>query len=224
MNILNKSKNIFFVLSLLLVSGCSSVSLVELTEEIEVTSKQSSKVGLNISKNNYKIISNKYYKIANNEIVSEPAIHKDKIYSLDKSGNINIFSIDQKKILVSKTLKNSANDAIFDGGGILVINDKIYITNGTQYLIILDAFTGDELFRKKFETPVNTAPVLLANNIILIKTVKDNLIAYNFKENREVFQKKNFVYGIHSVTYIKPIVNVSCRVSTDICVGTSIYN
>lgn len=145
------------------------------------------------------------YKITQNTITSAPDIGNGKIYFMDNNGKVYAFSKEQKKVIWSESIATKEqNDYI--GGGITFYNDKLYITNGSRCLIILDANTGHELSRKQFADIIRVKPIILYKNIILIQTISNNLIAYSTLNSDIIWQHEGITETISSSTYVTPII------------------
>ena len=173
-------RNILLLTLTLLVSACDQLGSTKIKNLIDLTPplRADSSIAPNITHVSSKPFN--YGKkmsriIAKNNIISQPEIVKNTVYSSDDKGFITAFSLTENKKLWQKNIKGDILDRSFIGGGILYNDGKLYVTNGTRYLIVLDAVTGIEEFRKEFSDIIRVKPIMASNNRLLIQTVSNKL-------------------------------------------------
>lgn len=147
----------------------------------------------------------KAYRVARDTVVAEPLFAKAVIYTVDSQGNANAFSIKEKKLLWTSELNNQRSYN-FDGGGMAVKDDKLYLTNGSRYLTVLNRNNGNELFRKEFPDIIKTKPVLLQDDIVIVQTVSNQVFAYNTENSNLVWQHEGPQEILSSTNRVAPVV------------------
>lgn len=181
------NKFIGIILTLLLISGCDQLgssrikSLVELAPKLKVEKPEQIKFSEAMADPFGDPASKKLYTIAGKKIISEPAIAKKIFYSVDSKGYVNAYSLKENKILWRRDVKGDTHDRLFLGGGILYSEGKLYVTFGTRDLVVLDAETGFEEFRKEFSDILRSRPVMAAKNRLIVQTVGNQVFAINSK-------------------------------------------
>jgi outer membrane protein assembly factor BamB len=201
---------IVFLLPMFLVScnnlGKTNVkNLIDLTERLEV---ETSDV-LNVKGAEKKPISfakTKSYKLAKNSIIGQPAVAKGVMYSVDSKGYVSAFSTKTKKILWSTDLAKGTLDRGYNIGGVLYSNGKLYVVNGSRYLIILDAENGHEIIRKNFPDIVRIKPVITADNFLIVQTVSNQLIAYDVQSSKFVWMIEGGLETIATRNAVAPML------------------
>ncbi len=190
-------KNLFIISVILAtISGCNNLTnynnitksaankeLVQNTLKLpNISDIRNKAIKIQFKDNNYYHL---YY--GSDKIIAEPVIENNIVYSINQLGFINAFSLKTEKTIWSTNVNISSPDKKikeFFSGGILVHNDKLYVSCGTKDLIIIDTKTGYELLRKKFDDIIYTKPVILDNNILIIQTINNQITFFdinNFK-------------------------------------------
>lgn len=148
----------------------------------------------------------KLINFASTDIISEPAVAKKVFYAVEKSGFVSAYSLKDNKKLWRTNIKGDIVDRFFIGGGILYSDDKLYVTFGTRYLVVLDAATGIEEFRKEFADIIRIKPVMAENNKLLVQTVSNKLYAINAKNYNTIWAHEEGLQTINIGEYIHPIL------------------
>lgn len=146
------------------------------------------------------------YTIAKGKIISPPAFAKNVIYSVDNKGSVSAFSRENKTMLWTQNIAYKAKNYNYTAGGISYNNEKLYITNGSKFLIVLASNNGHEIMRKEFPDIIKAKPVMLSNNIVLIQTVNNQLFAYDLAKSAIIWQHEGLFETLSSSYHISPIV------------------
>lgn len=207
-----KKNILFFLLPILLIScdrfGSGRVkNLIDLTPKLEVESKEK----LNFSSEQLKGSQfldqkTKSYKLSKNTIIAKPAISKGIIYSTDVKGFVSAYSLKEKKIIWQTDIAKGALDRNFNDGGILYSNGRLYVTNSTRYLVILDAYSGDEIIRKEYPDIIRNKPVMATGSLLLVQTISNQLIAYDIKTSKFLWLHEGELETISTRNHVHPIV------------------
>ncbi len=115
------------------------------------------------------------------DISARPIIIEDKIIVLCADGSVRAFNSNYNTTIWTMNIqsKKSKNKAF--GGGIAYSDGKLYVTNGSQMLEILNPDNGRRIMSKKFPDII-IAPPVIHNNLILLLTLGNQLFAVN-KDN-----------------------------------------
>ena len=163
-------------------------NLIDLTPKLEVQIKEKLKfTASQIKKNPLSDQKSKSYSLAKNTIIAKPTFAKGVMYSTDSKGFVSSYSLKEKKILWRTDIAKGALDRNFNDGGILYSNGKLYVTNSSRYLVVLDAKSGDEIIRKEYPDIVRNKPVMATDRLLLAQTVSNQLIAYDIKTSKFVW-------------------------------------
>jgi outer membrane protein assembly factor BamB len=206
-------KKIFFTILIpLVLSSCDHIgssrvkNLIDLTPKLEVDSNE--KVVLSDAKKNpFSNEKIKSYKIAGHSIIAQPAIAKNIIYSVDSKGNVSAFSLKENKIIWITDIAKGTLDRSFNTGGILYSDEKLFVTNGSRNLVILDAKNGDEIIRKEFPDILRVKPVMADDRILLVQTISNQLLAYDIKSSNLIWMHEGGIETISSQNNIAPVIN-----------------
>ena len=201
---------ISFLLSMLLVScdhiGSTRVkNLIDLTPSLEMETTVPLKL-TDGKKEPFTIGKTKTYKLSKHTIIAKPAIAKGTIYSVDKSGYVTAFSLKGKKILWTTDIAKGALDRNFNTGGVLFSDGKLYVTNSSRYLVILDAKSGHEIIRKEFPDIVRVKPVMANDRLLIIQTISNQLIAYDIKSSKLIWMNEGGLETISTRNHVHPII------------------
>ena len=179
-------KKIIAILLPLLIISCDHFgtnrvkNLIDLTPRLEIDKEEPLKFSSG-KKDPFSGEKTKSYKLAKHAIIAKPAFSKVVMYSVDKKGFVSAFSLKEKKILWSTDIAKNTLDRNFNTGGILYSDGKLYVTNSTRYLVVLDVKSGHEVIRKKFPDIVRAKPIMATDRIMIVQTISNQLIAIRYK-------------------------------------------
>ena len=209
---MSMKKIIFTILVSLVLIGCDHIgstrvkNLIDLTPKLEKDSNE--KVILSDAKKNpFSGEKIKSYKIAKNSIIAQPAIAKKVIYSVDSKGHVSAFSLKENKIIWTTDIAKGSLDRNFNAGGILYSDEKLFATNGSRNLVILDANTGDEIIRKEFPDILRVKPVMADDRILLVQTISNQLLAYDTKSSSLLWMHEDGIETISTKNNVAPVIN-----------------
>jgi outer membrane protein assembly factor BamB len=205
-------KLVAFLLISGLLSSCDNIgstkikNLIDLTEKLTIESKVIPRI-TEAMEDPYPTETQKNYTISRNSIISEPAIAKKIVYTTDSKGFVSAFSIKEKKILWRTNIAGDLVEKKFHDGGILYSNGKLFVTNGTRYLVILDANTGREIIRKQYPDILRAKPVMAPKDLLLVQTASNQLIAYNIESSKFIWLHEGGIETISSKNQVHPVLH-----------------
>ncbi len=206
-------KIILFILCPILLVSCDHIgstkvkNLIDLTPRLEVETKEKLKfTSSQIKKDVFASGSTKSYALAKNTIIAKPAFAKGVMYSTDMKGYVSAYSLKEKKILWKTDIAKGALDRNFNDGGVLYSDGKLYVTNSSRYLVVLDAKSGDEIIRKEYPDIIRNKPVMATDRILLVQTISNQLIAYDIKTSKFVWLHEGGVETISTRSHVHPVV------------------
>lgn len=206
-------KVVLFILFPVLLVSCDRFgsgrvkNLIDLTPKLEVESKEKLKFSSSqIKKNPFSDQRTKSYSLAKNTIIAKPAIAKGVMYSTDVKGFVSAYSLKEKKILWQIDIAKGVLDRNFNDGGVLYSDGKLYVTNSSRYLVVLDAKSGDEIIRKEYPDIVRNKPVMATDRLLLVQTVSNQLIAYDIKTSKFVWLHEGELETISTRNHVHPVV------------------
>ncbi len=144
-------------------------------------------------------------KFSKNKIISKPVIARKTLYTLDDQGNISAYSIKTKQLLWNRKLNFNNSVSSFNSGEILYSNDRLYVVNGTKYLIIIDAKNGREIVRKKFPDILRARPVMTANGILIAQTIDSQVFAYDINKAKFIWFREGGAQIITNLNHMSPV-------------------
>lgn len=200
---------IIFLLPLLLIScnnlGSTRVkNLIDLTTPLEV--EVSSPVILSATGKNHDLNEKtEFYKLGGGNLIASPVIAKKIIYCLDENGSVQAFSLQDKKIIWSTNIVGNSNNRL-NIGGISYSDDKLFVTNGTRNLIILDATSGIEIMRKEFPDILRTKPAMATDRLLIVQTISNQLFAYDIVSSEFAWMFEGGLETISVRNNISPII------------------
>lgn len=202
---------IIFLLPMLLTScnhlGKTNVkNLIDLTERLEVESNDPLMLKGGV-KSSFSMDKSKSYRIAKHSIIGKPAIAKSIMYSVDKNGYVSALSLKTKKILWSTDIAKGKMDRGYNIGSILYSNDRLYVVNGSRYLVVLDAKNGHEFIRKEFPDIVRIKPVMANDRLLLVQTISNQLISYDIKSSKFVWMYEGGLETISTRNNVHPTIH-----------------
>ncbi|WP_410525789.1 outer membrane protein assembly factor BamB family protein [Rickettsia endosymbiont of Oedothorax gibbosus] len=208
--LVTKQRLIIFLLPLMLTS-CDLISkkiknIVELTPRLSVETNEA--IQVDSAKTDIfspEMLQNNEYTVTKHKIIAEPIFKKAVVYTIDNKGNVSAFSMKDKAIIWSYNISTNKNDH-YVGGGILYHNDKLYVTYGSRFLVVLDSKSGHEIIRKELPDIIRIKPVLINNHTIIVQTVTNQILAINTEKLNFVWQHEGIIEILSSSYHVAPIV------------------
>lgn len=207
---MRKFLNIFIIFTLFTLSACDQIgssrikNLVDLTPPLQV--EDTSPVIFKDARDEVAADESARYTLSKKTVIAKPAVAKKVFYSLEESGFLNAFSLKENKTLWRTDVRGARYERHFIDGGVLYSNGKLYVTNGTRYLIVVDAETGIEEFRKEFSDLIRVKPVMTAKEDLLIQTVDNKLYSVNSNDFQVKWVHEGGLQNINISNYIHPTI------------------
>lgn len=132
-----------------------------LPEEIEIIEKES--IGADGEKGRF--------------LSATPVIVDGKIYTIDGKAMVSAFDLsDLDDPLWEVKLHGKKQEGNFSSGGISYYNNRLYITSGSNHLVVLDAQSGNEIWRRTLESIARSAPEV-RDDRVYVNTINNRLYA-----------------------------------------------
>lgn len=102
-------------------------------------------------------------------LTSAPVANADTLFLLDASQTVKAFSAETGQRIWSVDLDSgSRRDRRGLGGGVAVAGERIVVSSGFGFVVLLDAGTGEEIWRRGLGAPVTGAPTVKDNRILVV--------------------------------------------------------
>ncbi|MFK8040446.1 MAG: PQQ-binding-like beta-propeller repeat protein [Rickettsiaceae bacterium] len=216
----NKSSFIVFSFLAILLVSCSGNSkvktLVELTPRFYANENHSININGEFMQDPFDFKGNAFvkYNITGN-IIGEPVCAKGKIYILTNDHQIVAFSNTDKKIIWKHKIATFKNQPNSHSGGVLYINGKLFVTDGSRKLTAINADTGYEIFQKTFPNIIRIQPVLFKEEALLIQTIDNEIFAYDTSNDSILWQYSADSSTLSSHFRFAPIVHDNHLITSD---------
>jgi outer membrane protein assembly factor BamB len=110
------------------------------------------------------------------EITAAPIIKDDLLFVLDSKNNVTCYDLKLQSLQWQTSLNLGLDKVGVFFGGLTLFDDRLYITNNSQELIVLEAATGYQLSRLKLND-ILLNPVTVDENGIYLLTASNQIIA-----------------------------------------------
>lgn len=150
---------------------------IKLPKQIENTNfngifyKNSKKIenfSLNSEIKQIKKINNGYVTSSPYDIISNPIIHNNIIYSLDARGNLTAINLKNNNLIYRKRIINWLDIKNLSQGKIFYDQNIIYITTGFNEVFAVNAKNADIIWLKKITSIAISKPIIHENNLYFI--------------------------------------------------------
>ncbi len=201
------------LLPLIILSACNALSpkrvknIIELTPKLSLQSNEPIYLGnsVDIYAFNPNMLQNKQYNFVKNKTITEPVFVDNMIYALDIRSNVSAFSVEKNKVIWSYNLSRHKQDN-YIGGGILHYNNKLYVTYGSRWLVVIDTKTGYEIIRKQLPDIIRTKPVMVNDNTVLVQTISNQTTTLNAETLKNVWVHESLSEVLSASYFMTPIV------------------
>ncbi|OWJ75530.1 PQQ-like beta-propeller repeat protein [Haematobacter missouriensis] len=101
-------------------------------------------------------------------ITAEPVVAGGRIYTLDAAMQVVATSTSGQTLWSKSVLPRSGAAGTRSGGGLATADGRLYVTTAYGDLVALDAASGAELWRQRFDAPAMGAPAVAGNRIYVV--------------------------------------------------------
>lgn len=146
------------------------------------------------------------HNVSQSKMIAAPVISDGKIFTLDEKNKLSAYDVTYKRIW-SVALDNvhTKSDSHYKGG--MIYNDgKLYLTNSTRELVVVDAKIGVVLWRYTMPDVSKSQPVLY-KNIILVMTISNDLYAFDKNTGALLWQNDGLQETLAASRDIAPVVH-----------------
>ncbi|WP_194966147.1 outer membrane protein assembly factor BamB family protein [Rickettsia endosymbiont of Cardiosporidium cionae] len=146
-------------------------------------------------------------KLSSNKIVSTPIIAKSVIYVLDNKNYIMAYSAKDKHKIWQYKISGNYIDPFCIRGELTYNNGKLYVNNGSRYMIIIDAKTGDEIIRIEFPDIIFHKIIVLDKDSVLVQTVNNQILVYDLLNMKEKWSyRDSYITNLFTKNIVAPVV------------------
>jgi outer membrane protein assembly factor BamB len=118
--------------------------------------------------------------------VTQPVAAGGRVFAMDAESTVSAYDLQNGKRLWRTDLTpENAGDGSY-GGGLAFDDGKLFATTGFAELVVLNAASGQVLWRKPMPAPVRGAPTVRAGRILLI-TVENQTLALSAEDGHELW-------------------------------------
>ncbi len=101
---------------------------------------------------------------------TDPVASGGRIFTLDSAARVQATAANGGVLWAQDLTPPGQRTPTASGGGLAVAGDRLYVTSAFGFLAALDAATGAEIWRQRFDAPVTGAPAVAGNQILVSAT------------------------------------------------------
>ncbi|MGE0666549.1 MAG: PQQ-binding-like beta-propeller repeat protein [Sphingomonadales bacterium] len=127
---------------------------------------------------------------SNRNLVAQPVVAEGLVFAMGSGWEVSAFGADSGNLVWRQRLKapkDKEKEDTASGGGIAYDSGRLYVTLGTGEAIALDARTGGEVWRVKFDVALRGAPSA-SEGFVFVTTHDNQLYALNAQNGETVWQ------------------------------------
>ena len=114
---------------------------------------------------------------------TDPVAAGGRIFTLDSGARVQATSTGGAALWSRDLTPPGQRTPNASGGGLAVAGDRLYVTSAYGFLAVLDAATGEEIWRQRFDAPVTGAPTV-AGDRVLVSAADSTLWAIDIGSGR----------------------------------------
>lgn len=112
-------------------------------------------------------------------LIAQPVSDGKYIYTLDARARIKALDVSTGREIWSVDLNpHLKRDKVAFGGGLSLLDGKLFVTSGYRFVTAIDATTGASIWKRTLDTQVHAAPVA-SGNLVMITDVENQVFAYD---------------------------------------------
>lgn len=140
-------------------------------------------------------------------LVTAPVVANQTVYAMDAQGYVSAHNAaDIDKVLWTSAAPAPGADKEILGGGLAVAGGRVFVSTGQGVVYSLSGKDGAKLWERNLGVPLRSAPKL-ANSLLYITTIDDQLFALNGLTGQIVWQHRGLGERVGFLTAISPAVN-----------------
>lgn len=140
-------------------------------------------------------------------LVSAPVVAGQTVYSMDAAGYISAHdAANIDKVHWVSPVAAPGNDKEILGGGLAVASGRVFASTGQGKVFSLSGKDGARLWERDLGVPIRSAPKL-ANSLLYITTIDDQLFALNGLNGQIVWQHRGLGERVGFLTAISPAIS-----------------
>jgi outer membrane protein assembly factor BamB len=109
-------------------------------------------------------------------LTAEPIIADGRVFTMDSDGRVAAWDAGNGHQFWSQSTKPKHNRSSSIGGGIAVVGGRVYAATGRAEVVVLDAGSGDVVWRKPLSSPARSAPTVVDKSLYVC-TIDQTLVA-----------------------------------------------
>ena len=125
---------------------------------------------------------------------ADPIIAKNRIFTLDSNFGVTAFDTKGSKVWTADLTSTKSPKDKISGGGLAYSNDRLAVSTGAGEVVLLDAMTGNILWRHDVQGSIS-APPTYSNGMIVVMTGGNQAIALNAQNGRVVWTQESNTTG-----------------------------
>lgn len=142
--------------------------------------------------------------LSKGKIISNILSSDNKLYYLDSQGYVYAYDFRQKKVLWKTSATTSIGKEHFDGG-ISKCCKKLYVTNGTMDLIVIDINNGDIINMTQSAHTIISKPVVYKKNLF-VKMADGSVSSYDKNSLKKIWTQYDTNIALVSQKNLDPFV------------------
>ena len=119
-------------------------------------------------------------------LTAEPLVAGNRVFTMDSDGRVEARDIGTGQKIWSQSTKPKHNRSTNIGGGIAFAGGRVYAATGRAELVVLDANSGEIIFRKPIPAPARSAPTIV-DNALYICTIDQKLLAMTIASGEPIW-------------------------------------
>lgn len=140
--------------------------------------------------------------------IAKPITYKNIIYTISSDSVVFARNESNGKILWELPLNEENEEEIFFTGGLAANSNNIYITTGLGNVISMEANSGKINWKKRFQMPISSAPLISSNKLFII--FDDNqTLAIDEKNGEEIWSHIGNLENVSIIGGVSPALSKS---------------
>jgi outer membrane protein assembly factor BamB len=140
-------------------------------------------------------------------ITAVPIVHRGKVFTLDREGQVTAFSASSGGVAWRASLKpDEEKSKVGFGGGLAADGGRLYAASGFGRVVAFDADSGKPLWTKALGVPIRTSPTAFNGKVFVVNS-ESQLFALSGENGNELWTSRGLPEGATILSNVSPAVS-----------------
>jgi len=136
-------------------------------------------------------------------LIAQPVVGGGRVFTIDSEGLVSAFTADTGDFVWEFEVLPEDEEEGELAGGLAYDEGRLYVTTGAAETVVLDAGTGEPIWRQRMKGPIRAAPTVYAGRVFVV-TIGSQLQVLDARDGRELWAHEGIAELASILGYASP--------------------